>query len=87
MGERTKFVRNEQRVFLGMLYSVPIMEKQTLKSKLFSLQWDNLECHRSEGESEDWKTSVERQVLQDKCCSQGCNFDVDLFPKQQGAMR
>lgn len=37
MGERIKFVRNEYRVFLGMLYSIPIMEKQTLKSKLFSV--------------------------------------------------
>lgn len=49
------------RIFLGMLYSVLIMEKQTLKSKLFSLQWGHLECDRSEGECKDWKTSIERQ--------------------------
>ena len=43
-----------------MFYNVPIMEKQTLKSKLFSLQWGNLECDRREGECKDWKTSVDR---------------------------
>lgn len=42
-----------------MLYSTSIMEKQTLKSMLFSLHWGSPECCGSEEEPGDGEISAE----------------------------